>query len=103
MRGGHTHIQSRALVRSHLKCWLDIPARVCLLLFLGVILTGFASFSFAQDDVHPSEQEFKTREEFGRYREAAWAHFNKRCKEDAKETIYRVVEDVQAAARGERP
>lgn len=29
-----------------------------------------------------------------RYREAAWAHFQKRCKENAGEKIYRVVENV---------
>lgn len=40
------------------------------------------------------KQEFKTREEFAKYREAAWAHFRKRCKESAGEKIYRTVENV---------
>jgi hypothetical protein len=31
-----------------------------------------------------------------RYREVAWAHFRKRCKEDAKETINRIIENVEA-------
>lgn len=38
----------------------------------------------------------KTREESARYREAAWAHFQKRCTQDARETIHRVVENVEA-------
>ncbi|HSG76598.1 MAG TPA: hypothetical protein VLA30_10735 [Burkholderiales bacterium] len=35
-------------------------------------------------------------QEFAAYREAAWAHFRKRCKEDSRETIHRVVENVEA-------
>jgi hypothetical protein len=40
------------------------------------------------------EQE-RSRADFEKYREAAWAHFRKRCKEDAGEKIYRVVEGVE--------
>jgi hypothetical protein len=36
------------------------------------------------------------RGEQHKYREAAWAHFRKRCKEDAHEAIVRVIENVEA-------
>lgn len=47
------------------------------------------------EDIAVPKQEFKTREEFAKYREAAWAHFQKRCKEKAGETISRTVDNVR--------
>lgn len=50
--------------------------------------------AYAEDTAVP-KREFKTREEFAKYREAAWAHFRRRCVENAGERIFRTVEDVR--------
>jgi hypothetical protein len=47
-------------------------------------------------DLQPRKPEFKTREEFATYRNAAWAHYRKRCTENARETVNRVVENVDS-------
>jgi len=60
-----------------------------------IVLACFASFGHA-NDVETPKPEFKTREEFAKYREAAWAHFRRRCENDAGETINRVVDNVEA-------
>ena len=49
--------------------------------------------------VHANDVEIpkqtRTPEEFAKYREAARAHFQKRCKENAGEKIHRTIEDVE--------
>ena len=42
-----------------------------------------------------AEGQQRSRAEFERYREAAWAHFRKRCKDDAGEHVYGTAEDVE--------
>lgn len=42
-----------------------------------------------------AQAEATKRAEEQKYREAAWAHFQKRCKENAGEKIYRTVENVE--------
>jgi hypothetical protein len=68
-----------------------------LLLALALTLgaSGYLSGCIANDADGP-KQKFRTREDFAKYREAAWAHFRKRCEDNARETIHRVIENVES-------
>jgi hypothetical protein len=68
-------------------------------LLLALILTLSASAYVSgcvANDVEGPKQEFRTREDVAKYREAAWAHFRKRCEDSARETINRAIENVES-------
>lgn len=58
----------------------------------ALALLGIPPGSYA---LRAMEQQ-RSRAEFQKYREAAWAHFRKRCKEEAGAKIYRVASNVEA-------
>ena len=60
------------------------------------IVAALALFGIVPESHALSAMEQKrSRAEFEKYREAAWAHFRKRCTENAGEKVYRTVDHVE--------
>lgn len=68
-----------------------ITVAVILVAVFGVLSAVAVQGALAQERAGAG-----TRSDKQEYREAAWTHFRKRCTEDARETINRVVENVEA-------
>jgi len=60
-----------------------------------LILFGLAALVSVRESSAQERSDAATKAEQAKYREAAWAHFRKRCAERAGEKIYRTVENVQ--------
>lgn len=76
------------------KAMKTLKIIVCVVV-LSVLATP-SVYSESASDKTKSVLQHDTREEANKYREAAWAHFRKRCQENSGETIYRVIENVEA-------
>jgi hypothetical protein len=73
---------------------LRTPRLAPVFAFCFSIASFICAFAYA-GDVELPKQRFETLEEYAKYREAARAHFQQRCMRDAREKIYRSVNEVQ--------